>query len=254
MRPPPYVPGAGAWRRLGVGAAELLVALVLFGLVVHGAWRVFAAQRRAAEGLRLRTELLDADRIVRTVLEAELAAGLPGRDWALPEPGVVELRAFRGWGVACPGSAPGDEVVVAYRGLRSPDPEKDSALVLNGSGRWLPAALAARTPLHGEACPGVSGSPAPGAGLERWRLDPAVADPVLARLFERGSYHLRDGSLRYRRGAGGRQPLTTAALDPDGSGLRSGVGDTTALLTVRGAEGRGGGWSRTLRGNGRWKP
>jgi hypothetical protein len=31
---------------------------------------------------------------------------------------------------------------------------------------------------------------------------------VLARLFERGSYHLTGSALRYRRGGSGRQPLT----------------------------------------------
>ena len=32
--------------------------------------------------------------------------------------------------------------------------------------------------------------------------------PVLMRAFERGEYHAVRGALRYRRGAGGRQPIT----------------------------------------------
>jgi hypothetical protein len=48
-----------------------------------------------------------------------------------------------------------------------------------------------------------------GDTVETWRLD-APADPhaVVARLFEKGSYHLALAALRYRRGASGRQPLT----------------------------------------------
>jgi hypothetical protein len=57
------------------------------------------------------------------------------------------------------------------------------------------------------ACPG---------GARRWREDgrrdgllvPEPTDPVLGRIFEGGSYHFSGGALRYRRGAGGRQPLT----------------------------------------------
>lgn len=44
--------------------------------------------------------------------------------------------------------------------------------------------------------------------LETWVLSPPPARTVLTRVFERGSYHLVGGALRYRRGEGGRQPLT----------------------------------------------
>jgi hypothetical protein len=41
---------------------------------------------------------------------------------------------------------------------------------------------------------------------------------VLVRFFERGSYHLADDAFRYRRGGGGRQPLTVERIGP-GSGF-----------------------------------
>jgi len=45
--------------------------------------------------------------------------------------------------------------------------------------------------------------------LETWRLDvPIQPGMLVARLYERGSYHLSGSALRYRRGASGRQPLT----------------------------------------------
>ena len=40
----------------------------------------------------------------------------------------------------------------------------------------------------------------------------APAEPILLRFFETGSYHLGDDALRYRRGSGGRQPLTEPVL------------------------------------------
>jgi hypothetical protein len=46
------------------------------------------------------------------------------------------------------------------------------------------------------------------------------ARPSLVRLFESGEYHLADGALRYRRGGGGRQPLTPERLGL-GSGFRA---------------------------------
>lgn len=240
--------------RAGLSAVELVVALVLLAGLVGGSWRVFASQRRAAEELRARTEVLDADRAVRVILAAELAAGVPGRDWWLRQADVVELRAFRGWAARCAGADRGiDEIVVAYRGMRLPDPEKDSVLALLPDGRWSVAALVGRTGLAPE-CPGTTELPAPDARIEAWRLDPPLPDAILLRTFERGSYHLEDGSLRYRRGAAGRQPLTPPVLDPLVSGLGAGPGDTSVVLTVAGAAGRGGEWTRILRGNSTWPP
>jgi hypothetical protein len=224
---------------------EVVVALVLVVTVVQAAWRIFSAQRGAAAEVGMRSELLDAARTARVVLGAELGAGVPGRDWVVSSPGVVEVRAFRGWAAVCPTRGRVTELVVAYRGLRAPDPSKDSLLVLDRSGSWMPAGLVAQR-ADEDGCPSASGAvPAPAASLERWDLDRPVEGAVLARLFERGSYHLTDGALRYRRGSGGRQPLTPTVLDPETSGVFPLRGGSSARLTIGGTVG----WGRTLFGN-----
>jgi hypothetical protein len=120
------------------------------------------------------------------------------------------LRAFRGVAVVC--AADSVSADVRYRGLRSPDPAKDSLLVLEGAGaeRALPlagtGAGAACSPQPGESALAVR----PGAGL-------MPGDVIL--VFERGDYHLAGGALRYRRGAGGRQPLTADILFDDSTDM-----------------------------------
>ncbi len=52
-----------------------------------------------------------------------------------------------------------------------------------------------------------------GGRSEVWTIDPPVPGALVARIFERGSYHVSDGALRYRRGLGGRQPLTLDVFD-----------------------------------------
>jgi hypothetical protein len=49
-------------------------------------------------------------------------------------------------------------------------------------------------------------------------------------LFEAGSYHLSEGALRYRRGRGGRQPLTEEVLA--GARLIDTLGALRALLPM----------------------
>ena len=47
---------------------------------------------------------------------------------------------------------------------------------------------------------------------------------VLARVFERGSYHLEDRAIRYRAGDGGRQPLSEERLESGSAFLASAAG------------------------------
>jgi len=183
------------------------------------------------------------------VLGAELRAGIAGRDWVVSAPGVVELRALRGWAAVCPTLGSVTEVVVAYRGLRAPDPSKDSLLALASSPPWAPVGLVSRR-AEKDGCPSAPDRlPVPGATLERWVLDRPVANPVLLRLYERGSYHLTDGTLRYRRGLGGRQPLTPAIFDPERTSIIASDSVSKARLTVYGLNGIGRPWIRTLFGN-----
>ena len=234
----------------GFSVLEALVSLLLLGALLQICWGVAAAQRRSLLRLERRTELLDAERTVWWVLSSETAAGRAGRDWRVDVPDVLTLRAFRGRGVVCrPGLDEDGWMAVRYRGWRQPDPRKDSLLVLDAAGRWSARALAGRV-ADPEACPDGSDPTA-----ERWLPEPPPAGaPVLARLFEPGSYHLEDASFRYRRGPGGRQPLTAPVLDRRGSGLEPASGG--ARVRFRGLPLRpperatppDTGWSRPLEG------
>jgi hypothetical protein len=159
--------------------------------------------------LVVRSEALETERLAWHVLSAELAAGIPSRDWWVEGAGrVLPLRAFRGLAEVCP-SLPADAggAWVRYGGIRLADPAKDSLLVLTRAGAWVTTKLANRSPSTA-GCPGWSDEP-----LERWSWEPGVTGALLLRAFERGSYHLEDRALRYRLGGAGRQPLTVERIE-----------------------------------------
>ena len=190
---------------------------LLCGLLVVQLSLAALAGARTAEGhLARRAETLAALRVARAVLRRELRAGLSGRDWVVFPPDSIRLRAFRAVGRICPDTSSSLDALVAWEGVRRPDPEKDSVLLLSSAGHWSAADLVGVSPT-GERCPA-----SPGAIVDRWRfslIPPGGA--VLARVFERGSYHVSGGAVRYRRGLGGRQPLTPQVLDTPPSGFVS---------------------------------
>ena len=227
-------------HRAGFSAVEVLVAMLIGAALLQGLWSLTAIQRRVSAEIHSHAEGLEAESIVRVVLRAETRAGVAFRDWLVPSSGVVRLRAFRGWGTICTGSDLG-ALIVGYRGMRAPDPSKDSVLVLDHDGLWHAVALVSRT-VTTEFCSG----PLP-TTTEVWRIAPEVGGGVVVRLFESGSYHLTDASLRYRRGLGGRQPLTTAMIEPENSGIEAVPGG--GRLSVRIFRQPTSGWSRGLWGN-----
>jgi len=214
---PEGVPGP----RAGFTLLEALVVILLTAMVVQGGWAVFATFRRAGGKAGDEAEGLETARTVAWILGEELSGSVPQRDWWTGGGDSVSLRAYRGL-VFVEGSAPGGEIRVCYRGIRSPNPAKDSVLFLGERGIW--SAYALRSRARGD--PGCMGA---GKGWEElWTVEPEWSGEVLGRLFERGSYHLTGGALRYRRGGGGRQPLTPlriaeGTLEPGGGtegGLR----------------------------------
>lgn len=217
--------------------------LLLLAVVVQLTWSVVARLSRGVSTASHRAESLEAERTVWWVLSSETAGAGPGAAVHLAGPGVLELRAFRGRGVACGEVDSTGWLAVSYDGWRSPDPAKDSVLGLDDAGRWTPLRLADRIPDAG-ACVRT------GERAERWRLDPPPPPGLrVLRLFERGSYHLEDDAFRYRRGGGGRQPLTAPLLDPSSSGIER-VG-AALKLDFRATGPAGGpspdpGWSRRL--------
>ena len=211
---------------------ETLWALLLLALVLQGGWALVATHRRAALGAAFQAEGLETIRTTAWLLAEELAGGRPGEDWRVEEGDSVGLRAFRGVAVVVPASREEGPLQVCFRGIRAPNADKDSILLLARSGGWTVHRLLARAPRSG-ACPH------PGLGKrEEWTLDPPVATGVLARLFERGSYHLAEGAFRYRRGLEGRQPLTPLRI-PRG-GLKPGIGDSPPLIWTVFLSGKGG--------------
>jgi hypothetical protein len=193
---------------------EVLVSLLLGLAVVSFGWAALAHQRTVASRLRFEMDLLSARRLVAIVIGKELRAGVRGRDWFDPALDGLPLRAFRGWGPVCGlGSEPG-RIFVAYHGERVPNPTKDSVLILTADG-WRGADLIARAS-GPRSCERVLGG-----DPEVWTIDPPVTGALVARIFERGSYHVSGGALRYRRGRGGRQPLTLEVFDQDRSGIEA---------------------------------
>lgn len=180
-----------------VSLAELLLVAWLFALVLAGVARYAAGQGRLAAYQQDRLRLEEAVRTTAVVLGAELRFLAPG-DMAAAGPDSLRIRAFRGGGRVC--QARDGRLLVSFAGLRAPDPARDSVLVL---------ARGAATAHRLDAVRSAAGCE---AGLE---LDLGPPDPVggaYVLVFETGGYYLNDGAFRYRRGAGGRQPLTEAVF------------------------------------------
>ncbi|MBW3533911.1 MAG: hypothetical protein KY453_01625 [Gemmatimonadetes bacterium] len=234
--------GAVTGRR-GVTVVETLVTLLLLFLVVELTWVVTARSGRAAAALEEAAEALATERAAWWILREELALSVPGRDRTPAAGDSIALRAFRGTARVCDGDGDDGLVRVRHDGMRRPEPGKDSVLVLQGDGGWRSLDLLA---VEGTAdcASGEDGS------WEHWRLGGPAPGAVLLRVYERGSYHLADGALRYRRGAAGRQPLTPEVLDGAGSHLTprgTGIELRVRIPARRPAAPVRASWERTLR-------
>lgn len=219
----------------GFTLIEVILVLALTAVVVPAIGSLASGTVAMVGRAGIRGERLDLVRTARVVLHRELRAGVPGRDWASPAGDSIPLRAFRGVGLPC-GSGSSKETRYLYRGRRLPDPTKDSVLFLLRDGTWRAGALLASRPgAAGEdSCPGHTGN----GGVLRIRTDEASGDVVLVRVYERGSYHLQAGALRYRRGRSGRQPLTATLLDAASQlGGDAGRGPVRLDLAFRGSGG-----------------
>lgn len=228
--------------RRGVSLPETIVGVLLGALVLQVGWTLLSVQGRTVRELIRAVERAESAGTIRGVLHAELRAGRADVDWRLMGDSV-DVRSFRGSGVPC-GPPDHDGVPVTHRGRTRPRPGVDSILSLGPDGAWRAALLAGASPAPGVCPAGRWGR------SERWVLDPAPdLTPVLLRLFRRGSYHLSENAFRYRRGHGGRQPLTPAVLDDAASSFEPGADGSVRLrLRFRGLPPRAGlnPWSSTL--------
>lgn len=216
---------------------ETLVALLLTTLLLGATVPLLGRWRGASERLNRAVEAMETERVVRDLLGlAAVSGGIPPLgplSPPAPAPGTNELRVRNlvGTAVACGGGT------WWYRGVRLPDPVRDSVAWADEWGRNGVGGLADVGP---GTCAAPPGAPAgvPGRGLRlsvegEGLVDGRVtqpagyaapATPVLVRIFESGRYRITD-ALRYGRTGSSVQPLTEATLDPDSSRLgRSGRG------------------------------
>ncbi len=186
--------------RPGVSLVESLMALVITGLLLGVVAGTLEHQNGLVRVQAQRAAFADAVRMTDVVLQGELRWADPAQDVQAVEPESLQVRAVRALGVVC--GWQGTATLVRMRGIRRPDPDKDSVLLVPG-----PAVL----PLRGATeAPGAC-KHAPDEAVYRLALDePAPRGALL--VFERGSYHLAAHAFRYRRGQAGRQPLTEEVL------------------------------------------
>jgi hypothetical protein len=201
-------------RRSGFTVVEALLALLLGWGIVQLGLSVLAGQRRHRMSMVETSEWLATRRIARHVLGGEVRWTDGEGAWQASAE-TLSLRAYRGYALICPEALPASTVLVRPGGIRRADPAKDSVVVI-GAGGGLTLALRSRAVVH-ESCPGVPMGP-----TERWQLSGEVPrGAAVAKFFERGSYHLWRGALRYRRGPGGRQPITPDRLATPSSSFGS---------------------------------
>jgi hypothetical protein len=215
--------------RPGYSTIELLLALMLGALVSSAALALLHGQSRLAHSTSDSAEAAETLRTATQVLTAETRWLTRALDVRAVAPDSLSLRALRGSGVVCAiDSAYG--AIVRYRGLRDPDPSKDSVLIERGANTEL-SALILGVVTAGAVCDSV---PAIKLAVNQ---PLAVGDLLI--VFESGNYYLSGGALRYRLGAGGRQPVTAALLDDARSAFNSASSAWSVQLGLQAQRGRG---------------
>lgn len=196
---PRLAPRAWECRPGVVSLPELVLVAWLFGVILALVATFAASQGRLVRLQRDRARAQELVRTTRLVLDRELRSSLPIQRGGRGGDSIA-LRAVRGGGPVC--EVDGKDVVVRYRGLRGPEPSKDSVLLLTA------AAVVQAGPVRS-----ASTTTACSGGI-RLRLADELNDTTaaFALVYERGTYLIADGAFRYRRGAAGRQPLTEAVL------------------------------------------
>jgi hypothetical protein len=181
---------------------------------------LLVGQSRLARSAGDSADAAEALRTATQVLSAETRWLVPALDVRALTRDSLSLRALRGSGVVC-ALDPASGAVVRYRGLRDPDPAKDSVLIERGVNTELTALLLSVAPT-GALCDSV---PAIRLAVNQ---PLAVGDVLL--VFESGNYYLSGGALRYRLGGEGRQPVTGALFDDARSSFSSTAGGWSAQI------------------------
>lgn len=192
---------------------ELVIAMVLLTCLTTGCVTLLAVQLRQVRTIVSTVEAGSATRFASRLLRSELRPVAPALDVSGVGPDSSRQRVFRGMAISCATS--GKVAEVRYRGLRDPDPTKDSMVVMLSGGEAAVAVTAVRPP----AIPTCAA--APGEKVIELATSDSVPAPALLLLFERGTWHLSGSALRYSRGRGGRQPITAAVFVDDSTHFTS---------------------------------
>ena len=206
--------------RLGAALLEVLVAAALAALVITSAGLLLHAQTRIAQRTSQTSELADATRSAALTLGAEWRTLVPQRDIYAVARDSVAGRVFRGSAVVCGHSA--HKTLVRYRGLRLPDPAKDSVLQVGAETTASIISVASDT--------GCAVAPREQVLAFDWTAHAPIGSLWL--LFESGGYHLGTHALRYRRGSESRQPITNEVFDHQRSAFRATADSVIRSLTV----------------------
>lgn len=207
--------------RSGFSLVELTVTMTIGGLLCVILAAALSGTQRLTRLQGERVAAAEARRVAASILAAELRYLEPGTDLRILDRDSLALRAFRGSAVSC--ASKGGGTLVRYRGLRAPEPAKDSVVsvgemrgaggAVSAGGSGGPGGATVARPLLASAVAATGCSLLPGESLYHWELDPPPPPGTLLLLFESGSYHLTAHALRYRRGESGRQPLTAELLE-----------------------------------------
>jgi len=208
---------AGAGRP-GFTLVETMVGLVASVLLIGAMAAVVIAVSHLERLTADRADVVAAGALAGTVVAQELRVLDARSDGFAIGRDSAALRAFRGSAIVCTVDSTAAEV--RYRGLRAPDPAKDSLLVLAGAG------VERAQPLDGVGVGASSCLTRPGETAITLKPGTGMSAGDVVLVFERGSYHLISGALRYRRGASGRQPLTADIFLDDSSDFNPVIGRT----------------------------
>jgi len=187
--------------RTGSTLIELLASLMALGVIAAACAALIRSQALLLRNTSERAAADETLRAGRAVINAELGALLLSDLHAVARDSVA-LRVFRGAGIVCSTTPP--RVTLRYRGVRQPDPTKDSLLIAGSEQSGTIRLLSSRIdPCVTEA----------GEQLVALEPDIPIGSGAIVLFFESGSYHLAASALRYRRGASGLQPITDDFID-----------------------------------------
>jgi hypothetical protein len=194
-------------------AVAILLTAILLGLLLGSVVSGGRTLRRVAA----LADRIEAARVARVLAERLAAAdGIVGPAQRSDE---VRVHLPIGWAEPCDSS-------FLWYGIRTPDPERDSALVVDSRSRVHRVAVAGS---DAHPCEVRPPTPVPGGSMRTIELSPPVPGAMIVRVFESGVVRV-DDAVRYARVGTSRQPLTAAVLDPSRSG--AGVQDGALKLVI----------------------